>query len=55
MTNIRDLMTPEDALEMEELYDAVLQEHNECDDNFDIRDLIDPPFDWEVDAPEFRF
>ena len=50
MANIRDLMIPEDAMEMEERYAEVLREYNDENDYI----LTNPSglIDWEVDYPE---
>ena len=56
MANVRDLMMPGDALEMEGRYEMALRDHNEYEERIGQgfreaeRRAI---FDWEVDVPEF--
>lgn len=55
LTNIRDLMTAEDAMEMEERYEAVLRERNEYEEELgeSFREAERSALlDWEVDLPD---
>lgn len=57
-TNIRDLMTPADALEMEDRYDAAIRERNEYEEELgaSFREAEQRAiFDWEGDLPEHFF
>lgn len=53
MTNIRDLMTTDDTLEMEGLYDEVIRQHNEQEEEVaaGFREAERRAFDWEIDLP----
>mgnify|MGYP001009185842 CR=1 FL=1 len=54
LTNIRDLMTPEDALEMEERYEAVLKEYEQWEDQMGLdyaAAVTRKIFDHEEDLP----
>lgn len=55
MPNIRDLMTPEDALEMEERFDAVLREYNEKEPVLSRVAARRDIFDYEKDLEEEFF
>lgn len=59
LTNIRDLMLPEDALDMEVRYTRVQMDHDrETEQLFaENRHMIGHvPFDWDLDLPpEFWF
>lgn len=58
MANVRDLMTPEDALEMEERYHEVIRERKEHEDavGAGFREAQHRAvFDWEFDLPEDFF
>lgn len=55
LTNIRDLMTPEDALEMEGRYDEVLRQRKIYEEEVGegFREAEHSAiFDWEVDLPD---
>lgn len=58
MSNIRDLMTPEDALEMEDRYERAIQDRNEYEEELGagFREAEQRAiFDWEGDLPEHFF
>lgn len=58
MANLRDLMTSEDALEMEERYEAAIRDRNEYEDEIGqgFREAEQRAiFDWEGDLPEHFF
>lgn len=57
MPSICDLLTAEDAMEMEGLFDAVLRSHNERIEERDasFREVERKVFDWEGDLPEHFF
>ena len=58
MKNIRDLMTAEDALEIEGRFDEVIREHNEYEEDLydSFRDTqYRAIFDWDLDLPSDLF
>lgn len=58
MANLRDLMTPEDALEMEGRFDEAIREREEHEEivGAGFREAQHRAvFDWEFDLPEDFF
>jgi len=58
LTNIRDLMSADDAMDLEDRFDRAIREHNEYEAEIDAIYLgltRGEPFDWERDLPEDYF
>lgn len=54
MANIRDLMPPEDALDLESRFDEILRARNEYEDGIGegFREAMEKSvFDWDIDLP----